>query len=91
MMIQTLNIYCSPTTKEILMKVSELVTAVTDVSAQLTKAQDEILGKIAALEAALVNVELPEEAVVAFDALRAQTQALDDIVPDAIVDPVIEP
>ena len=73
------------------MKISELVTAVTEVSSQLTKAQGEILGKIAALEAALVNVELPEEAVVAFDALRAQTQALDDIVPDEIVDPVVDP
>ncbi len=70
------------------MKVSELANAVAEVSAQLAKAQDEILGRIAALEAALVDVELPEQAVVAFDALRAQTQALDDINADAIVESV---
>ena len=73
------------------MKITELSTALVSLSDQLGKAQGEILGKIAALEAALVNVELPEEAVVAFDALRAQTQALDDIVPDEIVDPVVDP
>lgn len=56
------------------MKLSELTTAIAGVSAQLTKAQDEILAKIAALE----------EAADAIEALRSQTQALDDIVPDVI-------
>lgn len=83
MMIHTLNIYCS-NHEELLMKLSELTTAIAGVSAQLTKAQDEILAKIAALELALTDVDLPEEAADAIEALRSQTQALDDIVPDVI-------
>lgn len=74
MMIHTLNLYCCNNHEEILMKLSELTTAIAGVSAQLTKAQDEILAKIAALE----------EAADAIEALRSQTQALDDIVPDVI-------
>ena len=83
MMIHTLNIYCS-NNEELLMKLSELTTAIAGVSAQLTKAQDEILAKIAALELALTDVDLPIEAADAIEALRSQTQALDDIVPDAL-------
>ena len=83
MMIHTLNIYCS-NNEELLMKLSELTTAIAGVSAQLTKAQDEILAKIAALELALTDVDLPIEAADAIEALRSQTQSLDDIVPDAI-------
>lgn len=69
------------------MKLSELTTAIAGVSAQITKAQDEILGKIAALEAALVDVELPVEAVDAINSLRGQAQVLDDIVPDVVPEP----
>ena len=87
-MIHTLNVYYNP--KEILMKLSELTTAISGVSTQLTKAQNEILSRINALENALVDVELPEEAVSAIDALRTQTQALDDIVPDVVPEPVVE-
>jgi len=82
-MIHTLNIYCI-NHEEFLMKLSELTTAIAGVSAQLTKAQDEILAKIAALELALTDVDLPIEAADAIEALRSQTQSLDDIVPDAI-------
>ena len=83
MMIQTkaVNFY-SFNPKEILMKVSELAVAVSQVSAQLTKAQSEILSKIDALETALIDVELPDEAVAALDGLKVGAQALDDIVPD---------
>jgi len=69
------------------MKLSELTTAIAGVSAQLTKAQDEILAKIAALEAALVDVELPVEAIDAINSLRGQAQVLDDIVPDVVPEP----
>lgn len=69
------------------MKLSELPAAVAGVSAQLTKAQDEILAKIAALEAALVDVELPAEAIDAINSLRGQAQVLDDIVPDVVPEP----
>ena len=82
-MIHTLNIYCI-NHEEFLMKLSELTTAIAGVSAQLTKAPDEILAKIAALELALTDVDLPIEAADAIEALRSQTQALDDIVPDVI-------
>jgi len=89
MMIHTLNVYTSHT-KEILMKLSELTVAISGVSTQLTKAQDEILSRINALENALVDVELPEDAAAAIEALRSQTQALDDIVPDVVPEPVTE-
>ena len=85
MMIHTLNIF-HPHTKEILMKLSELSAAIAAVSAQLTKARDEILDKITALEDALMDVDLPEEAIAAINALRGDAQSLDDIVPDAIPD-----
>ena len=73
------------------MKLSELTTAIAGVSAQLTKAQDEIIAKIAALEAALVDVELPVEAIDAINSLRGQAQVLDDIVPDVVPEPEPEP
>lgn len=91
MMIHTVNFYYDPkAAKEILMKLSELTTAISGVSTQLTKAQNEILSRINALENALVDVDLPEDAVSAIEALRTQTQALDDIVPDVVAEPVVE-
>lgn len=89
MMIHTLNVYYNP--KEILMKLSELTTAIAGVSAQLTKAQEEILAKITALETALIDVDLPEDAAAAIEALRGQAQGLDDIVPDVVPEPEPEP
>jgi len=82
MMIQTLNIFGCCHCEDILMKVSELTVAVAGLSAQLTKAQTEILTKIENLEIALTDVELPEEAVASLESLRATVQSLDDIVPD---------
>ena len=69
--------------REVLMKVNELFVEITALSEQLTKVQEEILGKIADLEAALASVDVPEEAADALVALRLNVQALDDIVPDA--------
>lgn len=86
MMIHTVNLF-SPCTEEILMKLSELSTAVSEVSAQLTKVRGEILDKITALEDALIDVELPEDAIAAINALRTDAQALDDIVPDIVPEP----
>lgn len=68
------------------MKLNELAVTLTAVLDQLTKAKAEILGKISDLEAALVNVELPEDAQVALAALVVKAQALDDVVPD--VEPI---
>ena len=86
MMIHTVNIF-SPCTKEILMKLSELSSAVAEVSAQLTKVRGEILDKIAALEDALIDVDLPEDATAALFTLRANAKTLDDIVPDIFMTP----
>lgn len=69
--------------ERIMMKVSEIQAQLDAVGAQLTKAKDEILAKIAALEAALGDADVPAEAEAALEALKAQAQALDDIVPDA--------
>ena len=73
--------------EEIVMKLNELSGVLTGLGTQLAKAQQEILNRIAALEAALTDVEVPEAAVVALGELVTSVQSLDDIVPDAIPDP----
>lgn len=82
--------------RSIEMKISELDDALGLVSAQLTKAKVEILAKqntlmaqIAELESKLQNldVEVPEDVIVALDSLKSTTQELDDVVPD---EPVVE-
>ena len=69
------------TTQEINMKIGELADAVGAVGTQLAKAKEEIVAKIAALEAALTDVEIPPAAQEALDALKQQAQELDDVVP----------
>ncbi len=70
--------------RQIMAKLNELVGLVNEVNAKLDKSKDEILAKITTLEAALVDVELPADAVAALDTLKASAQTLDDIVPDAV-------
>ena len=64
------------------MKVSELAGQFATMSAQLDKVQAEILAKIAELEAALTNVDVPAEAEAALNEIKAKVQGMDDIVPD---------
>ena len=64
------------------MKVSELAATLNDLSTQLGKAKDEIIGKIEELEFALSEVEVPAEAADLIVSLKATAQALDDVVPD---------
>jgi hypothetical protein len=73
--------------EEIVMKLSELNGVVAGLGTQLVKVQQEILDRIAALETALTDVEVPETAVTALADLAVAVQSLDDIVPDAIPDP----
>lgn len=74
--------------QRIMAKVSELKAMIDGVKAQVVKAKDEITDKIAKLEAALGDAELPPEAVTALEELKAVVQTVDDIVPDA---PPVEP
>jgi len=69
--------------EEIMAKLNELATTLAALDAQLGKAKDEIIAKIAELQAALTDVELPADAQAALDSLTAKVQALDDVVPDA--------
>ncbi|MBB3752508.1 hypothetical protein FHT44_005020 [Mycolicibacterium sp. BK634] len=67
------------------------MTAVQDtvdaLTAQLGKAKDEIIAKVADLEAQVAAGEAPD-----LTALKAAVQALDDVVPDPVVDePAEEP
>ena len=65
-----------------------LMTAQEDINAvvtQLGKAKDEIVAKIADVQAQLDAANVPAETV-DLTALNAAAQALDDIVPDAVVD-----
>jgi len=64
-------------------KLSDLTKALADIDAKLEKARTEITGKIAELQTALENTDIPAEAQAALDALSTSAQALDDIVPDA--------
>ena len=70
-------------TKEVFM--SEVQSAVDAVVAQLGKAKDEIVSKIADVEAQLEAASVPAE-VVDLSALKAAAQALDDVVADAPVE-----
>lgn len=79
-----------PWEKEIMIKVAELAAAIGATNAQLVKAKTEILIKIAELQNALLNIEIPAEAQAALDALTATAQEFDDIVPE-VAPPVVEP
>lgn len=76
----------------IYMKINELAGIIQASVEQLNKAHDEILAKQAELLAKITDLEdalatageIPEEASLAIDALRASAQSLDDIVPDVI-------
>lgn len=74
------------------MKLNELATQLSGLAVQLDKAAAEIVGKIDELETALADTEIPDEATVMIEELKAKAQALDDIVPDFIpVEPPVEP
>ena len=66
-------------------KVTTIMGAVQDavdaVAVQLGKAKDEIVSKIADLEAQIAAGETPD-----LSALKAAAQALDDVVPDAVIE-----
>jgi hypothetical protein len=73
------------------MKLSELPALLAEILDQLVKAKAEIVGKIEELEEAMTvdpDVELSQEAQDLLVALRGKAQALDDIVPDAAVEPI---
>lgn len=70
--------------KEIAMSAAQ--DAVDQITTQLGNVKDEIVGKIADLEAQIAAGETPD-----LTALKAAAQALDDVVPDAPVDTPAEP
>lgn len=72
----------SPNQKALMMKLNELNAALAEISTQIDKARAEIVAKIAALELALTDVPLPDDANGALLALKSMAQLLDDIVPD---------
>jgi len=67
---------------------AELAVQITELTAQNDKARDEVLAKLADLQAALDAAGAVDPAVLeAFSALKASVQTDDDIVPDVPVDP----
>lgn len=63
-----------------------LAQALTDAAAQAAKSHDEIVAKLATLEAAVIAAgDTTPEVNAALDALKAQVQGLDDLNPDAPV------
>ena len=69
--------------RKILMKTNELEGQLNTLKAQVDKSKTEVLKRIADLEGALANTDLPDAAVTALDALKASVQSVDDINPDA--------
>ena len=63
--------------------VNELAAKLEAVNAQLTKASQEIVAQVAALEAALSNTVLTAEAETALENLSNLATLLDDLNPDA--------
>lgn len=70
-------------TKETIMGIAQ--DTVDQLTAQVTKSKEEVLGKIADLEAQVAAGETPD-----FTALREAVQGVDDIVPDPVVEEPVE-
>lgn len=79
------------TTKdEFIAQLNDVKSGISDVGTQLTKAQGEIVAKVAALEAAInASGDIPPDVVSALadlktsvSGLKTTAQALDDVVPD---------
>ena len=68
-----------------IMKLSELAAELAASNAQITKGLAEVVARIAALEAALGDADIPQAAQDELAALKAAAQRLDDVVPDAPV------
>ena len=87
-----LNLYTDHRVKELLMALADDLRTIED---QLNKAKTEVTDKIEALEGALATSgEQTQEVTDAVAALKAVSQNLDDVVPDAVetvADPVVEP
>lgn len=64
------------------MKLNALSANLAALDVTLTKAKVEILTRIAELETALVDADIPQDAVDALAALSATATSLDDIIPD---------
>ena len=76
--------------EDLSMKVDELIVKLEAYVAQTTKVFGEITGLVADMQAqiaALNNMSLPPEAIDAVNALGVGLQRLDDVVPDAPVEP----
>lgn len=79
------------TAAELGTQIADLNTQIGAVSTQLGKAKDEVVAKVAALEAQIIaGGDLPPEVIGAFNALKTSvdnlavsSQALDDLNPDS--------
>ncbi|SEN76696.1 hypothetical protein SAMN05216325_1595 [Nitrosomonas marina] len=72
--------------EQIMTKLDELGTKLNQVLAQIQKAKTEITDQVSALQTALQDAEIPQEAEDALNALAAVAQQLDDMNPDAPAD-----
>jgi hypothetical protein len=66
---------------------AEIAAAIRESSAQIRKAIDEVLAKIAALEQAIKDNPPAQEVIDAVAELRVASQAADDVVPDGPTPP----
>lgn len=67
-----------------LMKLSQLDEVLVGLGTTLNKAKDEILAKITALENALRDVDMPDEAITALEGVINAARALDEVVLDPV-------
>ena len=82
-----LTFHPQPSQEEIAMKLNEVAGVVSGLVSQVEKVKTEVLARIDELSAALQDVTLPAEAEAALESLRAGIQGLDDLNPDAVVEP----
>lgn len=77
--ILTLN----ETHKRTNMKLSELVTTLTTIDANLTEASTELTAELQKLRDALANTDIPPDAEAALNNIGTKAKALADVIPNA--------
>lgn len=75
----------------IMSKISELAGTLQEVTQHVAKIGSEVAGvktRLAEVETQLANLdEVPPDLQAAVEALKAQVQSVDDLIPDAVVEP----
>jgi hypothetical protein len=90
--IKALAAHLASFERKVMTSNAQLTQDLTDIKNEAAKAKTEIVGRIAALEAALADDNISAESEAALTALKAEVKGLDDLNVDTPpVDPPVEP